>query len=159
MLPTTIENILKIKGVGVIPVGCATHFSMNKYGARYTKQRTTHDASFVPPSGNSVNERMYRELLTKCFYGHCFLRFVLHAIHIMQCTYPSKQIFITKLDLDSAYRRLHVIAAMSVLTITILKKIAYILLRLTFGVANDPNDFSLLSEPIMDLTNNILRDK
>ena len=61
--------------------------------------------------------------------------------------------------MDAAYRQLHVIAAMAVLTITILKKIAYILLRLPFGVANGPNDFSLLSEPIMDLTNDILRDK
>ena len=76
----------------------------------------------------------------------------------MRWTYPNTRIFITKLDLDAAYQRLHVIAEMAVLTITILKKIAYILLRLPFGVANGPNDFSLLSEPIMDLTNDILRD-
>ena len=68
------------------------------------------------------------------------------------------RILICKLDLDAAYRRLHVLAAMVVLTITIIRKIAYILLRLPFGVANGPNDFSIVSEPIMDLTNDILRD-
>ena len=47
---------------------------------------------------------------------------------------------------------------MAVMTITIIKRIAYILLRLPFGVANGPNDFCLVSEPIIDLTNDILRD-
>ena len=47
---------------------------------------------------------------------------------------------------------------MAVLTITIIRKIAYILLRLSFGVANGPNDFCLVSKPIIDLTNNVLRD-
>ena len=44
------------------------------------------------------------------------------------------------------------------LTITILKEISYILLRLPFGVANGPNDYSLISEPLFDLTNDILLD-
>ena len=158
MLPVTIESVPKIKGAGVIPVGCATQFSINKDSDQYTKQRTTHDVSFSPPSGNSVNERMNRGLLTEYFYGHCLLRF-LHAIYIMRWTYPAKRIFITKLDLDAVYCQLHVIAAMVVLTITILKQIAYILLCLPFGVANGPNDFSLLSEPIVDLTNDIMIDK
>ena len=77
----------------------------------------------------------------------------------MRWTHPQLRILITKLDLDAAYRRLHVVAAMAVLTITIIKKIAYILLRLPFGVANGPNDFSLVSELIIDLTNNILHDE
>ena len=50
------------------------------------------------------------------------------------------------------------LAEMAVMTITIIKKIAYILLCLPFGVANGPNDFCLISEPIIDLTNDILRD-
>lgn len=79
--------------------------------------------------------------------------------HYMQWTYPNKRTFITKLDLDVAYQCLHFIAAMVVVTITTLKKITYILLRLPFGVVNGPNDFSILSKPTMDLTNDILRDK
>ena len=38
-------------------------------------------------------------------------------------------------------------------------KIAYILLRLPFGVANELNDYSVISESIFDLTNDVLRDE
>ena len=101
---------------------------------------------------------MDRDLLVNCFYRRCLIR-ILHAIRIMQLTCPGIAIYISKLDLDAAYRRLHVLAAMAVMTITIIKKIAYILLRLPFGVANGLNDFCLISEPIIDFTNDILRDK
>ena len=157
MLPVTLESTKKIKGAGVIPVGVAQQLTINDKGKRKTKYRTTHDASFAPPSNKSINDRMMRELLTECFYGHCLIR-ILHAIHIMRIHHPSTCIFITKLDIDAAYRRLHVLARMAVMAITIINKIAYILLRLPFGVANGPNDFSLISEPIIDLTNDILRD-
>ena len=50
------------------------------------------------------------------------------------------------------------LAAMVVMTITMIEKITYILLRLPFGVANGPNDFCLVSEMVMDLTNDILRN-
>ena len=63
-----------------------------------------------------------------------------------------------KLDLEAAYRRLHVTTRMALLAITIIGRIAYILLRLPFGVANGPNDYSIISETIMDLTNDILAD-
>ena len=157
MLPVTFECVTKIKDAGVIPAGVATQFTIDDKGNRKTKRRTTHDASFPPPSEKSINNRMFRELLTNCFYGYCLIR-ILHVIHIMRYTHPCMRILICKLDLDAAYRRLHVLAAMAVLTITIIRKIAYILLRLPFGVANGPNDFSIVSEPIMDLTNDILRD-
>ena len=155
MLPITIESVSKIKGAGVIPIGYATKFSINEDGNRYTKRTTTRNASFPPTSGNSVNERIIRDLFTECFYGHFLLRF-LHAIHIMRWKHPILRIFITKIDLEAAYFQLYVVTAMAVLIITILKNVAYILLRLPFGVANGPNDFILVSEIIMDLTNNIL---
>ena len=63
-----------------------------------------------------------------------------------------------KIDLDAAYGRLHVTAKMALLTITIIQKIAYVLLHLPFGVANGPNDYSVVSEPIFNLTNDVLRD-
>ena len=77
----------------------------------------------------------------------------------MRFTCPEITILIVKLDIDAAYRRLHVLAAMAVKTITMMKDIAYILLRLPFGVANGLNDFFLVSEPIMDLTNELLHDR
>ena len=122
------------------------------------KRRTTHDASFPPPSTLSVNHRMIRELLTECFYGHCLLR-VLHNIHTMRVKHPKLRILLLKLDLDTSYQRLHVTTLMALLTITVIDELAYILFRLPFGVANGPNDFSILSESIFDLINDILRDQ
>ena len=103
MMPVTVECVTKIDDAGVIPVGVATQFSIDEKGNRKTKRRTTHDASFPPPSQQSINNRMFRELLTLCFYGHCLIR-ILHAIHIIRYTYPNLRIFITKLNLDAAYR-------------------------------------------------------
>ena len=86
------------------------------------------------------------------FYGHCMLR-VLHKLR-----HPKFRILLIKIDLDAAYRRLHVKAAIALLTITIIEKLAYVLLHLPFGVANGSNDYSLVSEPLFDLTNDILQD-
>ena len=140
MLPITIESLQKLKGAAVIPVGVASQFSIDNKGKQITKRRTTHDASFPPPSEHSINNRMIRDLLADCFFGHCLLR-ILHQIHIMRFTYPSVCIFLSKLDIDAAYRRIHVTAKMAMLAITIIKRIAYVLLRLPFGVANGPADF------------------
>ena len=157
MLPVTIKSVRKIKGASVIPVGIAKQFTIDNKGNRKTKRRTTHDAAFPPLSQQSINISMIRDLLTECFYRHCLLR-ILHAIHIIRLTCPELAILIAKLDIDATYRRLHVVATMVVNSITIIKRIAYILLRLLLGVANGPNDFSLISEPIMDLTNALLHD-
>ena len=157
MLPVSITCVRKIMGAGVIPLGCAKQFTIDDKGKRTTKRRSTHDASFAPPSGKSINKQMDKDTLTECFYGHCLLR-ILHGIHVIRLQNPITQVFITKLDLDAAYRRLHVLASMAVKTITIIGKIAYILMRLPFGVTNGPSDFSLISEPLMDLTNDLLRD-
>ena len=75
----------------------------------------------------------------------------------MRVKHPNIRIFLLKLDLDAVYRRLQT-ASIALLAITIIKKIAYILLRLPFGVANGPNDYSIISESISDLTNDVLRE-
>ena len=157
MLPITVRCLKKMKGAAVIPVGVHTQHTIDENGNRKIKRRTTHDASFPPPSSLSVNDRMDRDMLNECFYGHCLLR-VLHKIQRMRIRHPKLRILLLKIDLDAAYRRLHVKAAMALLTITIINEIAYILLRLPFGVANGPNDYSIISEPIFDLTNDILGD-
>ena len=157
MLPMTVNSIRKLVGAAVIPIGVATQTTVDENGDRYTKRRTTHDASFAPPSGKSINNRMDREALEPCFYGHCLLRF-LHSIHRMRIEHPTLLILLIKYDLDAAYRRLHVLAKMAALAITILNDMAYILLRLPFGVANGPSDYCLVSEPVVDLANDLLRD-
>ena len=49
-MPVTIKCVTKIDDASVIPVGVATQFSIDEKGNRKTKRRTTHDASFPPPS-------------------------------------------------------------------------------------------------------------
>ena len=158
MMPTTIESILKLDGAAVIPIGVAIQSSIDAKGDHYTKRRTTHDASFQPASDKSINSRLIREDLEPCFFCHCLLR-LLHALHSMRLHDPQLVIFLIKYDLDAAYRRLHVMAKMAALAITILKNIAYILLRLPFGVANGPSDYCIISKPVIDLANDILRDE
>ena len=127
-------------------------------GKRYKKFRTTHDASFPPLSVQSINNRLIKIILYPCYHDHCLIR-ILHLIHIMRLTHPSIRILITKIDLDVAYRRIHVVTRMAALAITAIKRIAYILLHLPFGVVNGPSDYSIISEPIFDLTNDILHDE
>ena len=157
MLPLPIKCLTKVRGAAVIPVGVHTQFTIDEAGKRKIKRRTTHDASFPPPSNKSVNQIMDREALQECFYGHCLLR-VLNRIHSMRVRHPLLQILLIKIDLDAAYIRLHVRAKMALLMITIIDAIAYVLLRLPFGVANGPNDYLLISEPLFDLTNYIMED-
>lgn len=63
-----------------------------------------------------------------------------------------------KHDLDAAYRRLHVHPGHSVRCTTIIGDIAYLLVRLPFGVSAGPNMYSLINEAIFDLVNDLLQD-
>ena len=119
-------------------------------------QTKNHNASFPSLSTNSGNKWLIRGLLTNCFYGYCLIR-VLHNTHIMRWKYPLIAILIIKLNLESAYRRLHVTANLVLATITIIKQLAYQLIWLPFGVANGPCGCSIISEAIFDLSNDILR--
>ena len=158
MIPVTKECTTKLKGAGVIPIRVATQYTIDEEGNRSIKRRTIHDASFPPPSRKSINARLDKDTLEPCYYGFCLLR-LLHLIHMMRHTNPTIAILIMKIDLDSAYRRLHVLVRMALLAITIIKRIAYILMRLPFGVANGPGDYGIISETIFDLTNDLLQDE
>jgi len=124
---------MKIKELFVIPLGIAHQFSNNEFGERIPKQRVTHDATFATPSGDSVNNRTIDELLQPCIYGQS-LRRILHSLLKMRETHPKKKIYMSKYDLDAAYRRLHVNPLQNLQCVTIINnKIAYIPLRLPFG--------------------------
>ena len=55
MIPILPEAIPKIVGARVIPVGVAVQWTINAKGERIKKRRVTHDCSFSPPSGHSIN--------------------------------------------------------------------------------------------------------
>ena len=121
MMPLPASCLKKLQGASVIPVGVHTQYTIDDDGNRKVKRLTTHDASFSPPSTKSVNNRMNKEELTECFYEHCLLR-VLHTIHRMRVRHPKLRILLIKIDLDSAYRRLHVTAKMALLRENWVKK-------------------------------------
>ena len=73
--------------------------------------------------------------------------------------YPNKRILISKMDLDAAYRRLHMRAKWAVKQITIVGCLAYILTRLAFGATIGPSVYSTISKAIFDLIFDLLNDK
>ena len=98
------------------------------------------------------------DLLDECVYGHC-LRRILHGIHRKRIEFPTTRILISKMDLDAAYRRLHMKAKWAVRQITIVDNIAYILTRLAFGATIGPSVYSTVSEAIFDLIFDLVNDK
>jgi len=157
LLPVTIESLTKIKHVNIIPLGIADQHSINEKGERIFKQRVTHDASFEAPSGRSVNNQVIEALLQDCIYGQCLKR-VIHGIHNMRYNHKNKKIFMTKYDMDAAYRRLHTSIHHALKCVTSIDKIAYIPLRLPFGVSPGPSLYSTISECIYDAVNDLLNE-
>ena len=158
LLPITIESVKKIKKLSIIPLGIAEQLTIDEFGNRIPKRRVTHDASFLAPSGISVNSSVQEELLQKCIYGQCMRR-VLHNIHHMRVRNKQNKIYLSKYDMDAAYRRLHSIVDHALKCVTIVEKMAYVPLRLPFGVSPGPSLYSTISECIFDLVNDLLNDK
>ena len=105
-----------------------------------------------------MNENTDKELLHMCIYGHC-LRRLLHGIHRQRLEFPSKKIFVIKMDLDAAYRRLHVRTDQAVQSISIVDNIGFIETRLPFGGTMGPSEYSIVSEAIFDTMNDLASDR
>ena len=157
LLPVTLESVMKIKKLSIIPLGIAKQLTIDEFGNRTPKKRVTHDASFLPPSGTSINNSVQEELLQDCIYGQCIRR-ILHGIHNIRLIHKDKKIFMSKYDMDAAYRRLHSIPAHALKCVTVVDRIAYIPLRLPFGVSPGPSLYSTISECVFDLANDLIND-
>jgi hypothetical protein len=157
MLPIEIDTLRKIKGLGVIPIGCAEQFTINEEGERIKKRRLTHDCSRPRHSGFSVNNHVDKDELDECLYGHCLMR-ILHQAHTMRFRHPTEAIYMNKTDVDAAFRRLHVMLLQALLCTTIVEDKAYILFRLPFGSSPAPSKFGLISEFVFDLAQAIALD-
>ncbi len=64
----------------------------------------------------------------------------------------------SKIDLDSAYRRVHSAWSFAVQCIVFLGSMAYLLLRLPFGAAAAPSEFCVVSKTICDVANALMQD-
>ena len=71
--------------------------------------------------------------------------------------HPNNRILITKVDWKSAYRRVHLVAAMAVQSIVAVSGMLLLALRLTFGRAANPFHWSDVSEIATNLANDLVR--
>ena len=158
MVPFSISEILAIQGLGVIPIGVASQFTINTEKEKVRKDRLTHDCSRPQASGKSVNINTDKDKMEECRFGMALLR-VIYQIHMLRFLHPNTPILISKLDLDSAYRRLHVRLIHALLCTSIIGSICYILFRLPFGSAGAPGLFSLFSEFVADISQALYDDE
>ena len=77
----------------------------------------------------------------------------------MRSRWPTKRIIIGKTDLDAAYLRIHANATTVSTCIAIFDEIAFLCLRLPFGNAPAPAEYTTVSEAEIDLGNNLLWDE
>ena len=68
MIPIYITSLNRLILARVIPIGVVTQWTINSKGDRKNKQRVTHDCSFSPPSGHSINTNTDIEKLDECIY-------------------------------------------------------------------------------------------
>jgi hypothetical protein len=88
-------------------------------------------------------------------YGWCLLRILHFVLVALRAAHPTKKIFISKYDFSDAYKRVAHSARSMVRTIIVLRTVAFIALRMTFGGSANPPAWCALSEMITDLANEI----
>ena len=153
------EAALLIRNAILGPLGLVEQDSINELGEIISKYRLTHDQSYnvVPGTRRSVNDRVRFDSLTPCRYG-CALMRLAHYVLGLRRRHPRSRILLTKVDLKSAYRRMHYCAATAVQAMITIGAFVLIALRMTFGGAPNPSQWSDLSELACDLINDLVRD-
>jgi hypothetical protein len=156
-LPLPPRAVLELPDIVIAPLGLAHQFGINERGEIVPKARLTHDQSFnvIPGTRRSVNHRTLLHLLTPCRYGHALLRFI-HVVLSLRARHPSTPILMTKIDLKAAYRRVHLAAQMALQACVMIGGLLLLALRLTFGGAANPSQWSDISEMAMDLANDLV---
>ena len=157
MIPFLKSSLMKVVGVGVIPIGVASQWTMDKDNNRVIKNRTTHNLSNKMKSGFSWNGMLDEDLMEPCLFGWCLVR-ILHRIHDIRQRHPESGIFISKIDLDAAFRRLHVCTDHALLSTTVIEQIAYFLSRLPFGTSEGPGKHDIPSNMCVELAQMIMDD-
>ena len=159
-LPLPLHKITRLRGILLSPMNIATQDTIDGEGNVVPKDRLTHDQSYIfNGSGTSVNSRVDKSQLTPCIFGWVIRRLV-NWIVAARRKHPQRRIYATKLDFKAAYRRLHLNHRISIQSCTQLPDIdiALLWLRLTFGGAPCPYEWSIISELICDLATAILTD-
>jgi hypothetical protein len=147
-------KIKRQPGICMAPLNIQPQWTINGQGEIVKKDRLTHDQSFEwEKSGSSVNSRTDTSQLQQCKFGKCLLRLINWA-GTARKKYPNWRIMAKKDDFKSAYQRLHLHSETATKAVTQLPELelALMSLRLTFGGAPGPYEWSVISETICDLT-------
>ena len=158
-LPIPVEVVEKIKGSSVQPLGLAKQWGLTANGSRKVKYRMTQDLSYSltkTPEGLpvSINSRIDMSAYAEMIFGWCLLR-IIHLIVSLRFHYPLTRVLISKYDYSDAYRRMAHDADAASQTISVAAGLAFIALRLTFGGSPNPPAWTLFSEMVTDLANEI----
>jgi hypothetical protein len=121
------------------------------------KHRACHNHTFMGPLGQSLNTRTVKEALELCTYSH-YLCCIINYIVFLRSQHPHTPIIMSKIDLDSAYRRVHSAWSFAVQCIMFLGALAYLLLCLPFGATAAPSEFCVISKTICDVANALMQD-
>lgn len=156
-IPILVSTLKKLTGAGRIKIGVATRTFLDAAGKLFEKLRMTHDCSQAQESGHSVNNLCDKDKQEKTRYGRALYRFLFN-IHNARYHYPTIPILQAKFDLDSAYRRCFARLRDALLCCTMFMGLAFILLRLPFGSSPAAGEFSVLTEFIADLANQLVLD-
>ena len=153
----------KIKEAEIYPLGLQHQHIINERGEIIPKKRVTHDLSNNRKSKLSLNQRIQEEKVPEVQFGFAMLR-VLHLIHHIRYQHPKKRILMNKVDIEKAYRRLHLSAKMTAKCIAQWKtkedeEIAIALERLPFGSMPAPAEFSICSDITFDLARDLMECK
>ena len=157
-LPITVPTLLQMKDSVWSPMGVVHQSTIDEHGAIVPKSRGTHDQTFQPTHGKSVNDRISSNKLVDCTYGYT-LRRILHAIVAYRLQHPHVPILISKIDFDKAYRRVHVSASLAAASCFTFDDIGGINLRMNFGNKGHPSGFSTISDTVCDVANTLLNSR
>lgn len=127
----------------IIPLGVAKQIAVDETGSYVDKFCVTHDCSYKYSFGESPNSSIAMDILPDCRYGKAFIRF-LNQIYALREKFPSKKIFLVKIDLDAAYCRVHVTPEIAIKQISVM-------IRLLILVVDYHSDQALLLHSIVQL--------
>jgi hypothetical protein len=155
-LPLQADCVTKIPKASLAPLGVQFQKTVDETGKTVPKYRITHDQTFQGPTGKSVNVRTQKDKLPPCVYGRVLLRLT-HYIVDMRAKHPGKRILLGKYDLKAAYRRAHLSGPSIAECLTIFEDRLYASLRFTFGGTPFPYLWSVHSEILGDLANDLIQ--
>lgn len=153
----------KLKGAEIYPISLQHQWTINEEGKSIPKKRVCHDQSNNKKLGLSVNQRCNEDDIPDVAFGWTLQR-VLHMIHHLRLHHPNKRILMNKVDIEKAYRRLHISGDMAAKTIATWhlpqdesdEDIAVALGRLPFGSVPAPSEFSNCSDITFDLAKDLM---